>query len=56
MIAFVDIFTAAVAKGEKVEKAIQEAIVASSISVTRIGAQEAIPAREEVIRITEEEK
>lgn len=52
---FCGYFTAALAKGEKVETAIDEAIAAAAISVTRTGAQESIPTRAEVMQLIGEE-
>lgn len=49
-------FCAAIADGKPVSEAIQKAIVASSISVSRSGAQSSFPDGEEVLRVIAAEK
>lgn len=54
--AFCGAFTAFLSEGRPVEEALQLANYAAALSITRVGAQEALPTRDEVLRFAGEQK
>jgi len=54
--AFCGAFTAFLSENRPVEEALQLANYAAALSITRVGAQEALPTRDEVLKFAEEQK